>query len=323
MDPVFGDSNTKLNGAAFDLSKCVGNFNRDGSVTLTLVWTPVPKATSYKLIRGGKSPIVLNSIYLNTFLDQAGCFESTNDITSSIIEYTTTSTTYNITYNAGYFTTDVVRAKPSFLVYPYFGKKRGPAPYSVLLFEILSKPAEPIKLIYSRIKSNISVALVEKNLMLKHNVYEYFNHYTNKKQLLTVPSILNPPTTGFNYEKYANGYGEQKDNVNILESAILFYGKMNPSIPIVSGSATSTSITVTFDVAEVGGSNLTFSCRYGITGGLDGDTSSASATISTGTIYECTVIGLTANTGYYFYSVATDSTGSSISEASAVITTLA
>ena len=48
MDPVFAISNTNLNGPAFDLTKCIGKFNTDGGVSLTLVWTSVPTATSYK-----------------------------------------------------------------------------------------------------------------------------------------------------------------------------------------------------------------------------------------------------------------------------------
>lgn len=323
MDPVFADSNTKLNGPAFDLTKCVGTYNNDGSITLTLSWTPIPNATSYKLIHGGKSAIVLNSIYLNTFIDQNGCFESKLSKTSALKEYLTNNTTYNVTYPASYFLTNLGKIKPSFLVYPYFGKTRGPAPYSVLLLEI-SGPVQRISVntIYAKIKPNISVSLVEKNLILKHNLYEYFNHYTNKKRMLNVPLILNNTySEEYDDNNDDNVFGNIGDDINTLESATLFYGALTPTVPVIVGNATSTSITVSFDVAEVGGSNRTFSCLYGTTGSVDTDITPINATHTTGTIYQCIANGLTTSTNYYFMSVSTDSTGSSKSALSGAIST--
>jgi len=224
MNPVFADSNTNLNGPAFDLTKCIGKFNTDGGVTLTLAWTPVPNATSYKLIQGGKSAIVLNSIYLNNFIDQTGCFESTLNKTSMIKEYLTTNTTFTISYLASFFDT-VAKTKPSFLVYPYFGKTRGPAPYSVLLLEIKGGPSIGNKQIYAKIRPNISVTLIEKNLLLKHNVYEYFNHYKNQKQVLTVPIRATEPDE-YDENKHSNSIGDIGDEKYTLEMATLFYGPL-------------------------------------------------------------------------------------------------
>ena len=227
MNPVFADSNTNLNGPAFDLTKCIGKFNTDGGVSLTLAWTPVPNATSYKLIQGGKSGIVLNSIYLNNFIDQTGCFESKLNKTSTIKEYLSTSTSFIISYPASFFDT-VAKTKPSFLVYPYFGKIRGPAPYSVLLLEIKGGSTNTNKQIYAKIRPNISVTLIEKNLMLKHNVYEYFNHYKNQKQILTVPLRATDGTYPVEYDenKHANSFGDIGDDKYTLEMATLFYGPL-------------------------------------------------------------------------------------------------
>lgn len=227
MDPVFAISNTNLNGPAFDLTKCIGKFNTDGGVSLTLVWTSVPTATSYKLIQGGKSAIVLNSIYLNNFIDQTGCFESALSKTSTIKEYLTSSTTFTISYPATFFDT-VAKTKPSFLVYPYFGKTRGPAPYSVLLLEIKGGSSNANKQIYAKIRPNISVNLIETNLVLKHNVYEYFNHYKNQKQVQNVPLIGTGGIYPEEYDenKHANGFGDIGDEKYTLEMATLFYGPL-------------------------------------------------------------------------------------------------
>jgi hypothetical protein len=99
-----GASTPSINGPGFDLTRCVGTINGNGSTSITIAWNPVPGTTSYKVLKGGSSPIVLNSMFLNTFLDQTGCFESSRDLTLTntinhktleVSEYLTTNTSYS------------------------------------------------------------------------------------------------------------------------------------------------------------------------------------------------------------------------------------
>ena len=92
-----------------------------------------------------------------------------------------------------------------------------------------------------------------------------------------------------------------------------------PTVPIVSGTPTSSSITVTFDVAGITGDPTpTYSIVYGT---LAGAPTPGVATFVSGTTYEATVTGLLAGTDYYFNSVASNAVGSASSIQSAPIST--
>jgi hypothetical protein len=92
-----------------------------------------------------------------------------------------------------------------------------------------------------------------------------------------------------------------------------------PTIPAVSGTPTQTSITVSFDTAGITGSpGPTYSVLWGTT---TTPTTPASATLVSGTIYNATIGGLTANTTYYVAAVASNSSGTQTSKESAPITT--
>ena len=305
MDHVLTDSNTELNGPVFDISKCVGKFNYDGSVSLTLVWTPVLLATSYKLIQGGRSPIVLNSIYFNTFIDQTGCFESGGPTkkTKELKEYITTDTSYIITYPATILQA-LNKVNSSFLVYSYFGKRRGPIPYSVALIDILNVNCSVIGFneIYMRIKPNISVRIVEKEgqLIMKSNKYEYFNHYT-KKKYIKIPNI----------DDVKSG---AEDNNGVLESAVLLFQppieplpSAEPPIPsIVISDSVARIVIVSCDFAGITGSNLIFSFVYGTSEPL---LNSVEAYLVDGTTYQSNLT-LLGQTTYFFKSVVSNRGGS-------------
>jgi hypothetical protein len=237
MDPDSGQLAVKsqyvLNGPAFDLSRCVGSFNTDGSASLTLAWSPVPNATRYKVIQGGKSGIVLNSMFLKTYIDQTGCFESIVNSTTEIKEYLTQATTYTLSYPVELTYTNIHQ---SFLVYAYFGKKRGAAPYGILLIDIVGA-LNPLKYIFAQIRSNISVSLVKTDSALKYNKYEYFNHYSNKKDIINiVPDIATLDQNGldtYKYERWSNSFGST--NYNVLERATLFCGVISSEyFPVIA-----------------------------------------------------------------------------------------
>jgi hypothetical protein len=302
MDPV----STELNGPAFDLTKCTGKFNSDGSVSLTLAWTPVLLATSYKLIQGGKSPIVLNSIYNNSFNAQTGCFESSGPTkkTKELTEYTTTDTSYTITYQA-YIFQAFNKAYSSFLVYAYFGNRRGPIPYSVALIDILTvnSSATGFNEIHMRTKPNISVKLVEKNLSIKRDTYEYLNHFT-KKKYIKVP----------NFDDLLSG---ADDNSDVLESAVLYFEaplmalpSAAPTTPMVFSYQDENVLILEFDVYGITGEYLTFSCLYGNT---DPPTTPVEANLYQGSMYQCTITGVGGGV-WYFKSVASNPGGSKTSE---------
>jgi len=107
------------------------------------------------------------------------------------------------------------------------------------------------------------------------------------------------------YSKAVNQYGEQQS----VESTFYFTSdgigtapSGPPTVPVVSGTPTQTSITVTFDVAGITGTPApSFNVLVGTT------TSPAAlfpATLSAGTTYTATATGLDANTFYYFKSLA-------------------
>jgi hypothetical protein len=95
-----------------------------------------------------------------------------------------------------------------------------------------------------------------------------------------------------------------------------------PTVPEVSGTPTSTSITVTFDVAGITGiPDPTYSVLVGTT---TDPQAPVAATLVTGTIYQAVVSGLAPSNTYYFKSVASNGTApDAISAVSAGIPTAA
>jgi len=92
-----------------------------------------------------------------------------------------------------------------------------------------------------------------------------------------------------------------------------------PTIPVVSGTPTSSSITVTFDIAGITGTApILYGIYYGTT---TSPITPIQATLSSGTIYTATVNGLTPTTTYYFKSVATNAYGTMSSAVSGPIAT--
>ena len=226
-----------LPGPAFDLSRCEGAVNQDGSTSVTIAWSPVTGATSYKILKGGNSPIVLNAMYLNTFLDQTGCFESsTKHLTLEVDEYLTTNTTYSLTIPASVISdlrtaqssSTNCRVNLSFSVYAYFGNLRGPIPYGVLLVDVVfpilaTTPAPgmtPQGKIIAQIRPNITVSLqstIVSNLStFSLNKYEYTNYYDYTKKTITIPM----GTDGGSTPDYVNNNSIQ--DANEIETKILY-----------------------------------------------------------------------------------------------------
>ena len=93
-----------------------------------------------------------------------------------------------------------------------------------------------------------------------------------------------------------------------------------PTVPIVSGTPTSSSIVVTFDAAGISGNPTpTFSGLYGTT---NPPLIPATAVLQSGTVYSVTTSNLAPNTTYYFASVSSNGTNV-ISASSVGITTAA
>jgi len=214
-------TDNNLPGPAFDLARCTGAVNQDGSASVTIAWSPVAGATSYKILKGGNSPIVLNAMYLNTFLDQTGCFESSaKHLTLSVDEYLTTNTTYSLTIPASVITDLRTNQAPatncrinlSFSVYSYNGNLRGPVPYGVLLVDVIfpttvTTPAAGSPQqgqIVAQVRPNITVSLqpttvtnISARVLTK---YEYINHYDDTKKIKTVPGLPSDGAGGtYNY----------------------------------------------------------------------------------------------------------------------------
>jgi len=92
-----------------------------------------------------------------------------------------------------------------------------------------------------------------------------------------------------------------------------------PTVPVVSGTPTTTSITVTFDIAGITGTPpILYGIYYGTT---TTPITPAQAFLSTGTTYIATVSNLAPGTTYYFKSLATDSEGVKVSAVSTAIST--
>lgn len=119
------------------------------------------------------------------------------------------------------------------------------------------------------------------------------------------------------------------DGTVLVESAVSapFTTSGTPGIPPSSAptvpafvSATSTSITVSMDVAGITGDYpITYSFLVGTT---TSPATPVTATLTTGTTYEGTATGLTGSTDYYFKSFASNSAGSKISAVSAPFQTV-
>jgi len=93
-----------------------------------------------------------------------------------------------------------------------------------------------------------------------------------------------------------------------------------PTVPVVSGSPTSSTISVTFDVAGITGTPTpTYSLLYGTT---TSPTAQLTATLVSGTTYKGDAINLPSSTTFYFKSVAANGVDV-MSAASAPITTTA
>ena len=213
--------------AGFDFALCKAMCLADFSIMLRLVWAPVPNATSYKLLRGGESPIVLNSFFNNTYINHTGCFESNADIriTRNISEYLTINTNYSFSYPKTAFFTDSVRKHLTFLVYPYFGNIRGPAPTKVLCVDFFPTPGVSESYTgIAQLRPNISVSLVPDRFTVpettRHRVYEYYNHLTKQKKIRTLPWRRNSLTGEFTYN-LANNRLQDDDS---LETKTLFVG---------------------------------------------------------------------------------------------------
>ena len=93
-----------------------------------------------------------------------------------------------------------------------------------------------------------------------------------------------------------------------------------PTVPALSGTPTTTSITVTFDAAGItGDAPITFSALVGNSPGSVA--APVPATLVSGTIYRAIATGLNPNVTYYFKSVASNARGQQVSAISAGIQT--
>jgi hypothetical protein len=176
--------------AEFDLELCKAAYLIDLSISLRIAWDSVPNATCYKILRGGLSPIVLNSFYNNTYMDHTGCFESNSDnnMTKNIKEYLTINTNYSFIFPPSSFAEPNTRKHLSFLVYPYFGNLRGPVPTKVLCVDMFPTPSVSSSYsVLAQLRPNISVSLTSDSFSvpekLRHRLYEYYNPVTKQKSV--------------------------------------------------------------------------------------------------------------------------------------------
>jgi hypothetical protein len=185
----FKSSPDNMVAAEFDLLSCKAAYLADFSISLQIAWNSVPNATCYKLIRGGQSPIVMNSFYNNTYIDHTGCFESNSDahMTKNIKEYLTINTNHSFIFPQASFTApNPIRKYLTFLVYPYFGNLRGPVPTKVLCVDIFPTPSVSSSYtILAQLRPNISVSLTPDRFSVpersRHRLYQYYNALTKQK----------------------------------------------------------------------------------------------------------------------------------------------
>jgi len=230
-------TDNNLPGPGFDLGRCTGAVNQDGSASVTIAWSPVVGATTYKILKGGNSPIVLNAMFLNTFLDQSGCFESApKHLTLQVDEYLTTNTSYSLTIPAATISALRVaqssstncRFNLSFSVYSYNGNLRGPVPYGVLLVDVIfptvvttPSPGQPQQgKIVAQIRPNITVSLVPTVVGDLTTVglikYQFINHYDDTKKTVTITLGSN----GLPTPDYINNNSIQ--DVGAIETKVLY-----------------------------------------------------------------------------------------------------
>ena len=207
--------------AEFNFALCNASSLADSTIMLRLVWNAVPNATCYKLLRGGESPIVLNSLFNNTYINHTGCFESNSDlrITKNISEYLTINTNYSFTYEKSAFFTAGERKHLTFLVYPYFGNIRGPVPTKVLCVDFF--PTLGVADNYTgvaQLRPNISVSLFPDRFTVpettRHRVYQYYNHFTKQKQIRRIPWRSGPV------------YVEGEFKYNLVNNALQYNGAL-------------------------------------------------------------------------------------------------
>jgi hypothetical protein len=236
LGKLFATDNN-LPGPGFDLGRCNGAVNQDGSVSITIAWSTVSGSTTYKILKGGNSPIVLNAMFLNTFLDQSGCFESgPKHLTLQVDEYLTTNTSYSLTIpaatisarRAAQSTSTNCRFNLSFSVYSYNGNLRGPVPYGVLLVDVIfptvvTTPAsgQPQQgKIVAQIRPNITVSLVPTVVGDLTTVglikYQFTNHYDDTKKTVTITLGSN----GLPTPDYINNNSIQ--DVGAIETKVLY-----------------------------------------------------------------------------------------------------
>ena len=202
----FQSSPDSMVAAEFDLELCKAAYLADLSISLRIGWNSVPNATCYKILRGGLSPIVMNSFFNNTYMDHTGCFESNTDnhMTRNIKEYLTINTNYSFIFPQASFTDPNIRKHLSFLVYPYFGNLRGPVPTKVLCVDMFPTPSFYSSYsVLAQLRPNISVSLTPDRFSvperLRHRLYQYYNPVTNNKTVRQVawrrPSLPPGPFT--------------------------------------------------------------------------------------------------------------------------------
>lgn len=122
----------------------------------------------------------------------------------------------------------------------------------------------------------------------------------------TKTTTLFPDTGYYIYSKAINAYGVQQSvnsGIFYTSSGTVTPPSGPPTIPVVSGTPTATSITVTFDGAGItcNPSPPFFSVLVGTT---VNPTTTVTATLASGTTYTATATGLSPDTVYYFKSQA-------------------
>jgi hypothetical protein len=136
---------------------------------------------------------------------------------------------------------------------------------------------------------------------------------------------LSPGTNYYFESKAGNASGVSTSAVSAAYSTLALPPvgpNIAPTIPaFVTGSASTNTLSVTFDVAGITGNPPpTYSTLYGTT---TSPTTPANAVLTTGTTYRTDLTGLSGGTNYYFESLAGNASGVSTSAVSAPFSTLA
>jgi len=141
----------------------------------------------------------------------------------------------------------------------------------------------------------------------------------SKTTYQAVINNLKPNTTYYIKSVAKNSVGIKSSSSAIIKTALpLSSPSKAPTVPVVFGTPTATSITKRFNVAGITGNpRPTYSILYGTT---TNPTTVGTATLVSGTLYQSILNSLIANTTYYIKSVAKNSVGSKTST-SAIIKT--